>query len=85
MFGKETIEKTNVIIKTYHIGECCQYGTVKVWWKGLNISVQFMDYKTDKVRDGESFHFVDKSKVMFYLEDFMSHYYADKIMKDFYA
>ena len=77
---------TGVLARTYDIGEVCIYGTVKVsWLSNAKMRIRFYDFKTDILREEETFSFVDKFRIEMYLEDHMSHYYADKIMKDFYA
>ena len=77
---------TGVRQRVYDIGEHCQYGTVKVaWMDNGNIRIRFYDFKTTNLRKEFRSSFVDKFKIQMYLEDHMSSYYADKIIKDFYA
>lgn len=77
---------TGVMKRTYDIGECCVYGTVKVHYEdNERIVVRFYDYKTENVKESAIFSFVDKFKLQMYLEDNMTSYYADKIMNDFYV
>jgi len=71
--------------KTFHIGEYCKYGTIKVTRDDLHCKVEVMDYKTKNVRVRESFHFVDKAKMQWFLEDYTTPFYADKIINHFYA
>lgn len=86
MFGQENIEKTGVQQRVYHIGEYCKHGTVKVHHEdNARIVVRLLKFKTDQIMESAIFDFVDKFKFQMYLEDNMSSYYADKIMKDFYA
>jgi len=88
MFGNANAISTHtgVIQKTYDIGEYCLHGTVKVAiMANANIRVRFYNYKTTKLQLEETFSFVDKFKFMDFLEDYMSYYYANKIIKDFYA
>jgi hypothetical protein len=85
MFGQEQVIHTGEVYKRYDIGEVCLHGSVKVRWKGTRLHIQFLNYKTHDVQEETEIDFVDKFKVMMYLEDRMSHYYADKILKDFYA
>lgn len=80
------ISKTNVLSRTYHIGEYCLYGTVKVaWLDNGKLRIRFYNYKTDKLQEEHIMSFVDKFNIRMMLEDRMSAYYADKIMSDFYA
>lgn len=72
---------------THHIGECCKHGTVRTSIdRNANVTVEFLDFNTvSPVRESETFSFVDKSKLQFYLEDYMSAYYADKVMAKIYV
>jgi len=86
MFGQIEEEKlTGKKSKTYHIGEYCCYGTVKVTVKRNSVlTVSFYNYKTTKLQEEDYFDLADRNAMMMYLEDNMSHYYADKIIKDFW-
>lgn len=70
--------------KTFNIGEYCKFGTIIVEVKGLHTTVKVCDYKTKNVQEKERFHFVDKHKLQWFLEDFTTPYYADKIINHFY-
>ena len=74
-------------VNTHHIGEYCKHGTVRTEVdRNANVTVKFFDFKTTSpVREQETFSFVDKGKLQFYLEDYMSAYYADKVMAKIYA
>lgn len=77
---------TGVLSRTYDIGEYCQYGTVKIaWLNNGRLRIRFYNYKTDDLQEEFTRSFVDKFKIQMLLEDKMSSYYADQIMKDFYA
>ena len=86
MFGEQKEVATDVLQRKYDIGESCTYGTVKVdVMANADIRVRFYDYKTTNLQLEETFSFVDKYKLTSFLEDHMSYYFADTIMKDFYA
>ena len=70
--------------KTFNIGEYCKYGTIQVKQENLQTTIKLMDYKTNNVREQEKFHVVDKAKIQWYLEDFTTPYYADKIINWLY-
>jgi hypothetical protein len=79
-------DSTGTISKTFHIGEYCVHGTLKVYVDhNANIRFSFYDYKTNNLKEQQQFSFVDKFKIQMYLEDHMSAYYADKVMNTFYA
>ena len=51
MLGIKEIELTSKKSKTYHIGECCYYGTVKVTvHKNQVLRVALCEYKTTNER-----------------------------------
>jgi len=88
MFGNADGVSTHTgnMSRTYDIGEVCLHGTVKVaWMDNGKIRIRFYDFKTTNLQEEDTFSFVDKFKIQMHLEDRMSAYYADKIMKDFYA
>ena len=71
--------------KTFNIGEYCQYGTIIAEQNDIHLTIKVCDYKTKNVREKEKFHFVDKAKAQWFLEDFTTPYYADKIINHFYT
>jgi len=87
MFGINDEEKlTGKQSKTYHIGECCYYGTVKVTVRRNQVlRVVLCDYKTNNEREVRVFDKNERREMENYLEESSTHYYADKIMNDFYA
>lgn len=86
MFGTEVDEHTGLRSKTYHIGEYCKHGTVSVEYDdNARFTIRFYKYKTKENMESALFDFVDKYKMQMYLEDMMSSYNSDKIMKDFYG
>lgn len=70
--------------KTFNIGEYCKYGTIRVTRHNIECKVEVCDYKTKNVREKASFHYVDKAKMQYYLEDYTTPFHADKIMNHFY-
>ena len=85
MFGTQEIKLTGKQSKTYNIGERCCYGTVKVTvHRNQVLRVAFCDYKTTNEREVKVFDKNEKRDIVFFLEDNIDHYHADKIMKDFY-
>lgn len=87
MFENDQVgEATDNLTKTYHIGEVCLHGTVRLdVMMNADIRVRFYNYKTTDLQEEETFSFVDKFKLLMHLEDRMSSYYADNIINDFYA
>ena len=72
--------------KTFHIGESCLHGTVKVTVdRNAKFTVNFYNYKTTDLQETAKFDFVDKAKLQWYLEDRMTPYYAGKIIDKFYT
>lgn len=71
--------------KTFNIGECCIHGTVKITVDNLTFTVKICDYKTNIVRESKKFHFVDKYKIKIYLEEFTTCFWAEKMVKHFFA
>ena len=86
MFGQiKEVELTSIKNRTYHIGEVCLHGTVKVTvHQSQVLKIAFYNYKTNDLQESKVFDKAEKTNIMWYLEDRMSHYYADKIMKDYY-
>lgn len=72
------------MVKTFNIGECCLYGTIIAERKDTKLTIKVCDYKTKNVRVKETFDFVDKAKLQWFLEDYTTPYYADKVVKHFY-
>ena len=75
--------------KTWHIGEACLHGTIRVVQmdisSGIYLRVEVMDYKSKKVRERQVFHFVDKYKLIEYLQEFTTGYHVDRIVNHFYC
>ena len=86
MFGQpQEIVLKSIQNKTYDIGEVCLHGTVKISvHQGQVLKIAFYNYKTNDLQESKVFDKEEKTNIMWYLEDRMSHYYADKIMNDYY-
>jgi hypothetical protein len=70
--------------KTFHIGEYCAYGTIKVSTKDNQVLIQLLDYKTNNVRVNMNMPLSNKWTVLHFLENFTTPYYADKIINTIY-
>ncbi len=85
MFGIKEVKLTNKKSNIYHIGENCLHGTVKVTvHQEAVLKVQFYNYKTNELKETGIFDKDEKNDMIWFLEDRMSHYYADKIINDFF-
>ncbi len=73
------------MVKTFNIGEYCKHGTIRVTRDNIECVVEVCDYKTKNVREKASFHFVDKAKMQWFLEDYTTAFHADRIIKYFYS
>ena len=72
--------------KTFNIGEYCLHGTIRASLRDDKLTIEVCDYKTRNVQDKNYFHLpTDKMALSFYLEDFTTCFYADKIINHFYA
>lgn len=70
--------------KTFHIGEYCAYGTVKVTTKGDRLNIQLLDYKSTNVRVNMNTNLSNKWDIIAYLENFTTSYYSEKIVNTIY-
>jgi hypothetical protein len=72
--------------KTFKIGEYAKGGIIKVTSdRNARLRVDIIDMFSKEVIERRHFDFVDKAKMIWFLEDNTTPYYAEKIIKHFYA
>jgi len=76
--------KNDIVV--HKIGEYALGGIVETEIdQNARITIRCKDWNTKKIVLEKTFDFVDKSKLMFWLEDEVtSYYYTEKIMKSLY-
>lgn len=68
------------INKIFKIGEYAVGGIIKVSIKKSYTLIEFLDWNTDEVVEHMDFLHRKTGQMMIFLEDYTSHYYADKVM-----
>jgi hypothetical protein len=67
--------------KTWSIGECCAGGVIRAKSCGELVKLEIRDYFTDELLNYGAFGRIHERYILQYLEEFTSHYYADKVLQ----